>query len=163
MYIYWKQHIQYSAPFLSRLFHTSFICTLWPLQQPAHMLLFFLLGFFTTTSAAATTTGFAGICLSDVLSSLAEKHNLGLIGVSRCKELRSDYRGVCRTDVSAATALRGTAPLIGRWEPGSCPSWLFFFLVKKVGGVSLACRWTDYDDLVNKKMFTINQLWFVKR
>lgn len=82
----------------------------------------FLLGFFTTTSAAATTTGFAGICLSDVLSSLAEKHNLGLIGVSRCKELRSDYRGVCRTDVSAATALRGTAPLIGRWEPGSCPS-----------------------------------------
>lgn len=85
---------------------SHFICTSCPLQQPGLMLLFFQLEFFTTTAsvaaaaAAATTTGFTGICLSDVLSSLTEKHNLGLIGVSSCKELHYDYSHNAQGNVS---------------------------------------------------------------
>lgn len=115
--------------------YRDFISTSRPLQQPGHMLLFFfLLEFFTTTAsvaAATTTTGFTGICLSDVLSGLTEKHNLGLIGVSSCKSFTmitvTMRRGVCHADVSVVAVLRDAAPLIGRWAPVSVQADCFSF------------------------------------
>lgn len=62
------------------------------------------------SSSSGNNNRIYGICLSDVLSSLTEKHNLGLIGVPLCKELHYDYShnapgGVCHMDAPVATVL----------------------------------------------------------